>query len=49
MALVVKKPPANAGDIKRRRFIAGWEDALEESMATHFSTVDWRIPMDRGA
>ena len=27
----------------------GWEDALEESLATHFSTVAWRIPMDTGA
>ena len=27
----------------------GWEDPLEEGMATHSSTVAWRIPMDRGA
>ena len=27
----------------------GWEDALEKGMATHFSILDWRIPMDRGA
>ena len=27
----------------------GWEDPLEEGMATHFSTLAWRIPMDRGA
>ena len=26
----------------------GWEDPLEEVMATHFSILDWRIPMDRG-
>ena len=26
----------------------GWEDPLEEGMATHFSTLAWRIPMDRG-
>ena len=25
----------------------GWEDALEEGMATH-SSVTWRIPLDRG-
>ena len=49
MVLIVKKPPANAGGIKRCGFIPGWEDALEESMATYFNTVDWRIPMDRGA
>ena len=27
----------------------GWEDPLEEGMATHFSTLAGRIPMDRGA
>ena len=27
----------------------GWEDPLEESMATHSSLLAWRIPMDRGA
>ena len=26
----------------------GWEDPLEESMATHSSILAWRIPMDRG-
>ena len=26
-----------------------WEDSLEEEMATHFSILAWRIPMDRGA
>ena len=27
----------------------GWEDPLEEGMATHSSIVAWRIPLDRGA
>src|SRR5574338_585392 len=27
----------------------GWEDPLEEDMATHSSIPAWRIPMDRGA
>ena len=27
----------------------GWEDLLEESMATLSSILAWRIPMDRGA
>ena len=27
----------------------GWEDALEENMATHSNILAWRIPMDRGA
>ena len=26
----------------------GWEDPLEEDMATHSSILAWRIPMDRG-
>ena len=27
----------------------GWEDPLEEDMATHSSIPAWRISMDRGA
>ena len=27
----------------------GWEDPLEEGMATHSSFLAWRIPVDRGA
>ena len=27
----------------------GWEDGLEEGMATHSSILAWRIPVDRGA
>ena len=27
----------------------GWEDPLEEGMATHSNIFAWRIPMDRGA
>ena len=27
----------------------GWEDPLEEDMATHSSVLPWRILMDRGA
>ena len=26
----------------------GWEDPLEEGMATHSSILAWRTPMDRG-
>ena len=29
--------------------IPGWEDPLEEGMATHSSILAWRIPKDRGA
>ena len=27
----------------------GWDDPLEEDMATHSGVLAWRIPMDRGA
>ena len=27
----------------------GWEDPLEESIATHSRIPAWRIPIDRGA
>ena len=27
----------------------GWEDPLEEGIATHSSILAWRIPTDRGA
>ena len=27
----------------------GWDDPLEESMATHSSILAWRMPMDRRA
>ena len=27
----------------------GWEDLLEEGMATHSSILSWRIPMDKEA
>ena len=34
MALVVKNLPANAGDIRNVVLILGWEDPLEEKIAT---------------
>ena len=42
--LVVKNPPANARDVETRVQSLGWEDPLEEGMATHSSTLAWRIP-----
>ena len=27
----------------------GWNDPLEEGMASHSSIIAWRIPIDRGA
>ena len=44
MALVVKNPPASAGDIRDSGLIPGSEDPLEEGMATHSSVLAWRIP-----
>ena len=44
VALVVKNLPANAGDIKDVGSILGWEDPLEEGIATHSSVLAWRIP-----
>ena len=35
MALGVKNPPANAGDVRDTGSILGQEDPLEEGMATH--------------
>ena len=46
MAQIVKNLPAI-----RETWIQslGWEDPLDEGMATHSSILGWRIPMDRGA
>ena len=44
MVLVVKNPPANAGDVVMWVWSQVWEDALEEGMATHSSILVWRIP-----
>ena len=44
VALVVKNPSANAGDIRDIGSIPGWEAPLEEGTATHSSTLAWRIP-----
>ena len=43
---MVKNPPAMSETWVRS---LGWEDPLEEGMATHSSIFAWRIPMDRGA
>ena len=46
LAQKVKNPPTMQ-EIWVRSL--GWEDTLEEGMATHSSILSWRIPMDRGA
>ena len=45
VAQLVKNPPAMQETWVRS---LGWEDPLEEAMATHSSIVAWRIPIDRG-
>ena len=49
VVLVVKNPPASAGDIKTWVQSLGQEGTLEEDMATHSSILAWRIPVDREA
>ena len=44
VALVVKNPPANAGDIRDASLIPGSEEPLEKGTATHSSILAWRIP-----
>ena len=41
---MVKEPACNAGDSGDLGSIPGWEDPLEEEMATHSSILAWRIP-----
>ena len=41
---MVKNPPASAGDIRDVGSVPGWEDPLEQEMATHSSILAWRIP-----
>ena len=45
VAQIVKKLPA-----KQEIWVLslGWEDPLEEDMATYSSILSWRIPMDKG-
>ena len=42
--LVVKNPPANAGDIEMWVQSQNGKDPLGESMETHSSILAWRIP-----
>ena len=43
MALEVKNPPANAGDLSDMGLILGGEDPLEEEMSPHSSILAGRI------
>ena len=44
MVLVLKNSPAKAGDAGDEVSILGWEDPLEEDMATHSNILASRIP-----
>ena len=44
MALVVKNPSINAGDVRDVGSIFGCKDPLEEGMATHSSIPARKIP-----
>ena len=46
MAQMVKNPPAMWETWVRS---LGWEDPLEEDIATLSNILAWRIPRDRGA
>ena len=46
---VVKNPPIMQESQETWVQSLGWEDPLEEGMATHSSILAWRILMDRGA
>ena len=40
---MVKNLPDDAGDIRDAGSVSGSEDPLEEGMATHSSTLAWKI------
>ena len=42
--LVVKDPPASAGDLRDWSSVPGVGRSLEEEMATYSSTLAWKIP-----
>ena len=44
VTLVVKNPPACTGDLRDMDSLPGWDDPLEEGMATHSSILAGRIP-----
>ena len=40
---MIKKLPANAGDVRDTGLIPGLRRSLEEKMATHSSILAWRV------
>jgi len=49
VALGVKNPPVNAGDVKDASSIPGLGKSPGGGHGSRFSILAWRIPMDRGA
>ena len=44
VALVIRNPPVNAGELRDAVSILGSEDPVEEGVETHSSILAWRIP-----
>ena len=44
VVLMVKNPPANAGNTRNVVRSLSWDDPLEKEMATPSSNFAWRIP-----
>ena len=44
VVLVVKNPPAKAGDLRDEGLIPGPGKSLEKGVATHSGFLAWRIP-----
>ena len=44
MALLITSPPFSAGDAEDAALISGSGRSLEEGLATHSSSLAWRIP-----
>ena len=49
MVLVVKNPPASAGDVRGEGSILGWEDSPGEGNGNPLQYSCLENPMDRGA
>ena len=47
MAQPGKVPTCTAGDVGDAGLIPGWEDPLEEGIATHSSILAWEMPWKR--
>ena len=49
VALVVKNPPANEGDLEDMGSIPGSGRSPGVGNAAHFNIIAWKNPLDRGA